>query len=428
MCITSHLESEYEQVRKDLTKKDDIYFSQFIEVSCALYRSWSKSLSITEYQVLGFLVGRTLSFKKKAETIAFRHFIEGVQHEGATICSGCGLKEKAIRAAIKGLAGKGYVEIHTFNDGNIEKLWRIYEVKVDKILEDNEMNMVTGAPKSRKNRGINPLLSGSTPPSSEEGPISRRLERRRNDSTSVESRQAALPTPKKGRKVPVAINCTAQELTVLIANRAKETQTKRISRAASLSTSRWTTQELQALLDKAKDRAVEEGFTANRIVVVAKALPLLHKRMLEAQVADPIDFFLWAYKNWSTVASANKRSAARRQRDEQKAVSAMSLAPNFNDLSYRFPYLLAFYNERQYIATEARKFVEEQRAKSEKLGRQYAEALVARKQLVRQQDMQREEEIRQQDQTVNRRLRTRPRIDLEDEDLPEYKEPVWGGR
>src|SRR5690606_25798598 len=176
-----------------------------------------------------------------------------------------------------------------------------------------------------------------------------------------------LPTPKRPRARKVADDCNQfadpADLVKHIATKAQERRAERVSRASTTPTKRWTTNEVQALLDKARERAEDAGYTTPRVVVTARALPTLHKRMLAAQTADPLAFFTWSWQHWGTIASANRRSKARQARETRTSSEAMSMAPNFNDLAYRLPYIVAFYNDREQAVKEERRHAEEKHAK-----------------------------------------------------------------
>ena len=43
----------------------------------------------------------------------------------------------------------------------------------------------------------------------------------------------------------------------------------------------------------------------------------------------------------------------------------MSLIPNFNDLAYRTPYILAFFNDRKFTQVQAKQATQEQRQQAE---------------------------------------------------------------
>lgn len=427
MQVVRHLQQQYKELRAALTEKDEQHFTSFIHVSSVMHRYWSKEFSASEMQVLMFVIGRTLTFKKRAETIAFRHFLEGLEQGGEEVCGPCGLKEKAIRAALKSLAGRGYLRIHAFFQGNVESLWRIYEVDVDRILEISPMK----SSRNQRESGTNyPLLPKGTPPYSQRGPISSNKES--STSTSVEVSAGLLPTPKRPRARKVADDCNQfadpADLVKHIATKAQERRAERVSRASTTPTKRWTTNEVQALLDKARERAEDAGYTTPRVVVTARALPTLHKRMLAAQIADPLAFFTWSLQHWGTIASANRRSKARQARETRTSSEAMSMAPNFNDLAYRLPYIVAFYNDREQAVKEERRHAEEKHAKVEDTRKATETVLKARKELVHRLDVEREEERRKSEAALSRRLRTRTRrtVDDLDEEKPRYVEPVWG--
>lgn len=431
MQVLKHEQREYRELKGRLTKPDKEHFTTFTYVSAAIHRYWSDVFTASELQVLMFIVGRTLSFSKKAETIAFRHFLEGVEQDGRPVCASCGLKEKAVRAALKSLVTRGYVHIHAFFEGNVESLWRIYEVDLDKLLELSSMALDKSSTQNSKNRARRPLLSKGTPPYSQRGPISNIKES--STSTSVEVSAGLLPTPKKARAGKIADECNQFEnpadLVKHLANKAQERRTARSTRASAMPTKRWSTLDLQALLDKARERAEAAGYSTPRVIVTARPLPTLHKRMLAAEINDPLAFFTWTLQHWGTIASANRRSKARQAKETRTASEAMSMAPNFNDLSYRFPYIVAFYNDREQTAVNERRQVQQKEQKVERVRQSSEEAIAARRKLARELDLKREEERRKESETTTRRLRSRSKARVSaDEERPVFVEPVWSGK
>lgn len=159
-----HPAQQYKELRAVLTEKGDQHFTSFIRVSSALHRYWSKELKANELQVLMFIVGRTLSYKKRAETIAFRHFTEGVTQFGKEVCAPCGLGTSTVRAALKSLAERGFIQIHAFFQGNVESLWRIYEVNVEQILEIVPMKSRTAQHEEDTKLVRSTPYQNSTPP------------------------------------------------------------------------------------------------------------------------------------------------------------------------------------------------------------------------------------------------------------------------
>ena len=432
MLVVKHEQKQYKELKGELTKPEEDHFSTFVHVSSAIHRYWSDVFSVSELQVLMFIVGRTLSFSKRAETIAFRHFLEGVEQGGRMVCAPCGLKEKAVRAALKTLVGRGYVRIHAFFQGNVESLWRIYEVNSAKLLELSSMSLGKSSAQTGKKQATRPLLSKGTPPSSQRGPISNIKES--STSTNVEVSAARLPTPKRARAKTIADECNQFEnpadLVKHLAAQAQERRANRSNRASAMPTKRWSSLDLQALLDKARERAEAAGYSTPRVVVTARPLPTLHKRMLAAEIADPLAFFTWTLQHWGTIASANRRSKARQAKETRAASEAMSMAPNFNDLSYRFPYIVAFYNDREQAVVEDRRQVQQQEQKVEKSRKATEVAINARREAARELDLKREEERRKESETAARRLRRRPKARVEDdsEERPVFVEPVWSGK
>lgn len=444
MKVTTHSKAEFSTALAHLTARNDLYFAEFVQVSSVLARFWSDFLTVSELSIIQFLVGRTLAFRKRAELISRSHFMEGVvSSDGLRICSGVGVAYSTLRIALEGLVQKEIVEVHAFTDGRKETIPRIYEVKTAKILEGRDteevLNMLRRAyktgvrgPESSENRcaeiqhtvcrnsaHLKEIHSISNTSSYEDVP---------SPSATGRKREFLVDPKKKTRSANVCAEApatTAKERAAQILGKARDKRAKRASNT-SVPTKRWDVPTLQALLDTARESA---NVQTARVVVTTKPIGVLHKRMKEAQVENVLDFFTWALRNWNTVANAHRRSTAKKaQTTKSAAQQEMKLVPNFNDLSYRFPYLLAFYNDRAY--TEKQQAAErEQAIANDRAQRQAATAASnARRANVRRLDEEREAARRKQDAEFERRRHVRRSLPDDDDDLPEYEAPVWGGQ
>lgn len=68
------------------------------------------SLTPAEFKVLMFIFDRTVGYKKHAESIPYRHFLDGVWSQGSLHSVGCGLGESTLKRALRGLVEKGVIE------------------------------------------------------------------------------------------------------------------------------------------------------------------------------------------------------------------------------------------------------------------------------------------------------------------------------
>lgn len=430
MAVIPHPVMTYAAVRKELTRKDDIHFADYIKLSVHLSRFSSEILTAAELQIVLFIMGRSLVWKKKAENIAFRHFLEGVFNGDIMVSAPCGLSKNTIRAAIQSLNDKGFLDQHAFIDKRHEEKWRFYELNVAKILSNRgdltaseefstspEPLPEIGRPPSQKlvdinNSNINNLSSYED--SASESPTSKRVVRHRESSMA--------------KRIEVDCNTDPRDLVKQIAGRAQATRSTRVSKNAGLvPKNKWTVVDLQALLDTAREEVESDGYRVPRLVVVAKNIGVLHRRMKEAGLQEVVPFFIWTLRNWGTVASANQRAKARQAKDTQASQSAMSLAPNFNDLAYRFPYILTLYNDREQIKENEQREARQQQAKVEQHRKQSEVAIQTRKEQARLKDLEREQQRSKDEQDIQRRVRRSPRP-LANDDLviPEYKERKWG--
>jgi hypothetical protein len=171
-------------------------------------------------------------------------------------------------------------------------------------------------------------------------------------------------------------------------------------------------------------------------MATSKGAGVLFKRMKEAEVKDTLEFFTWTFQNWGTVASANRRAKARQLKDTKAVQSEMSMIPNFNELAYRFPYILVFFNDRKFTQVREQEVKTQQKTAVQQRHAQQQEAIEKRREIVRAEDRRRHEEDRRDQEErverrsgIKRRTRTLEIADvLDDEPIPEYKEREWSGK
>lgn len=437
-------------VTRNLTKKDDMYFLAYVEVMSVLGKFWPERFTSIEFLVLSFLANRTLIFRKKAEVISRTHFMEGVESGAGVTCRGAGVGHMALMKALNSLSDQDYIHIHCFKVGQIESTPRLYELNCEALVAGYDLgeihSMLKRSRKSAKTvEDDDGFYDDLTPPDFRGGPPLKRgdiTELLHSSISSSNEEESAAPLPRKlpglrvgkNHKPPRAIDCTATSVPGKASERLEQMKevstTKRTTRLASvrtLPTRRWEVKDLQVLLDEARVRA---GVTIPRIMVSSRALGVLYKRMKEAEVTEPLEFFVWALKNWTTVANANRRAKAKQLKDTKASNSEMSMTPNFNDLSYRFPYILVFFNDRKFTEIQAVEQKQEQSRVFETKVNEQRVAIERRRQTVREQDLHRRETDQRAEQAfVERRRRARPVITQDDDEpLPEFKEREWEGR
>lgn len=440
-------------VCKTLTKKDDMYFLAYVEVMSVLGKFWEERFTSTEFLVLNFLVNRTLLFRKKAEVVTRKHFVDGVESGVGVTCRGVGVSENSLMKALSSLCDQDYIHIHCFKTRQIESTPRLYELNYDALVAGYDLgevqNMLKRSRKSSKVQYENDdFYSENTPPNFEGGGGSNLggiTELLHSSISSSNEEESAAPQPRKSpalrvgknHKAPttVAVDCTEPTNTSGTAReRLKEMKdvsttkrTTRLSRVRTLPERRWEIGDLQALLDEARVRA---GVSIPRVMVTSRGAGVLHKRMKEAEVKEPLEFFTWALKNWATVANANRRAKAKQLKDTKASNSEMAMIPNFNDLAYRFPYILVFFNDRKFTEVQAEEQKQEESKVFEETVERQRVAIERRRQSVRESDLRRREEDRRQEQEDRERMRRpRPVVDLDDDEpIPEYKEREWGDR
>lgn len=433
---------------KTLTTKDDAHFIAYIEVMSVLGKFWSARFTPSEFLVLSFLANRTLIFRKRAESITRKHFDDGVSSERGDTCTGCGVSEHARVRALNSLCSRNFINVHCFLEGKTETKPRIYELNYELLVEGHDLGEIRNMLKrsrtaTRDARIEDDFYAENTPRQSSGAPLDNRggitelLHSSKNTSINIEESAASQPNHpalKVGKKSSgCAINVTttkapltgnAQERVAQILESTTRVREARVATTRTLPARRWDMKELQALLDTAR---AEAGVSVPRVMATSKGAGVLFKRMKDAEVKDTLEFFTWAFKNWGTVANANRRSKATQMKNTKTVSTEMSMIPNFSELAYRFPYILVFFNERKYTQVQTQERAVEQKAQAGKVVDAQQQAIDLRRELAREQDLANRERERAAP-VVNRVRRTRPAVALGDDEIPEFKEREWVGK
>lgn len=425
MPTTFYDQSKYRSVRAELTRKSDDFFHQYIMVSSILVKHWTKFLSTPELLVMQFVLGRTLLFRKRAESISKSQMATGIPG----VCGPCGLSRNTIDKAVSALSERNYLILHAFKQDGREQNSRIYELNIARLLAEHDIEEVGNMASRLAKARTKPTPADGVPLPQRVGGLTIPTSVGINSTTNVVDSAVKLPTPRSGRR-KVAINCnsgmTPAQLAMNIAAQATAKRDARARGATSLSTKRWATADLQALLDKAAESVRETGYKVPRVVVVAKNIGVLHKRLVAAGITNALDFFTWALQNWNTISSANRRSKAKQQEETQKATSAAMLnVPNFNDLAFRAPYIIAFYNQREHEKDVERAAEDNKAAEVARTDAATKRLIAGQKEKARLLDLQREEERKMERLRPLKPIRrTRTRV-AETDDIPEFKESSW---
>lgn len=445
----NHLPRSRRRVIANLTSLDDSHMGDFVLCSVAIAKQGGGLLGPSAMSVMMFILGRTLAFRKKAEVITTQQFEKGVVgKDGVSISSGCGVSTSTTRRALKELSEVGFIRIHTFSDGHKEQHARAYEVLTDAIKATADLESAKNWFKRSGFYGQNYAEGGVKfePQTDETGKkvpflgcqiyhtitdndksLSNKILSNDNISqpTAATQEEELIPTPRKGRTPSkIAIDCKvpAKDIPSIVSAKHSTAINSRAAASRKVSTRRWTTPELQALLDKARANVQEAGAQVNRIVVVSKNIGVFHKRMLASEIPDALEFLEWVFKNWGKVANSNKRAKARQTKVNQRTESVMSLTPNFNDLAFRLPYIIALYNDSQSVELVEQQLKQEERELEEKKTATRKQVIDARRKAAEERDRAEASKIKRTTKRVTREV-TR---DIHEEDygdeLPEWKE------
>lgn len=459
MTIHKHECAHYKKIMAELTVRRRSYSRMYSNLSGLLIRWGTTHFTQNEMQVLFFILGRTLLFGKCAEKILRQHFIDGVTNEdGLLIAAGLSIRVATLKAVLKSFADKGYVNVHSFERNGIENVPRVYEInytvisrlfndfyctklqesveelrklddacrrRIEKALQAIEkpnkkiIKLDTVKRRKRPEIGGTPRMIGGV---SQVYPLSRELK----DITllrKVSSLPQRLPVDEEnGMGKKIADDCkNAQDIVSAIKEKHSTNRGARAAAARTITKKKWSMRELQALLDTASKEANSLGYPVPRIVATTKGTALFHKRLLDYGVSDGFDFIRWALVNWSAVASANFRA---KQKNPQKSSDAMLQTPNFNDLVFRCPYIIAFYNDAKNIDNLHEKQKADETQKQQIAKQSADEASAARRERAKQLDLQRERERKDREQLLRTTMRKgSDRIPISDDsELPSVAE------
>lgn len=417
--LISYNANEYNKQRASLVKKDPDMYIEFVRVSRCIARYWTAHLSGSALKTVLFLVGRTLSFGKRAEVIPRAAFVNGI----VDVCEGSGVSQRTLDAVMKELQEHNLVNVHAFAKGNVESLHRIYEINVEAFFEKVPEAMLRTWKKA-ENTAKQPPAKSALPPLQSLRDLSNTYRSNGDTNVSPPDRSApGLSSPRKPRpqsKVDVNIKRSAAEIAAGLQANSQATRDTRVATSRDPAGKPWSKQQLQALLDKAHATVRDEGYATQRIVAIDKGRKLLQQRMTDRGIKDALEFFEYVLRNWSTIAAAHSNATKRKRTEGQDLGRSIHRSPNFDDLYQRLPYIATIFLNDEFRTAEAQIERDREEEKKRQGAQERQEAQRTRRQIARQRDLEREEQRKREEQALASRVeRTRTSPRRVADDLPE---------
>lgn len=330
-----------------------------------LFRLDSAALALLLY-----LTNRTTRFCKVAEAIYAGTFDKPIEdpETGEEIACALNMADTTRERALKRLTESGYVKVYRCENRSLG-LPPIYEVDCAMILgypiKDEETDMplreaLSAGAKARAEariaakaeklagRGREISLSDREKQQAREGEkLSRNLREPTPQSAVTKPRDiqpreraTSLSASRGARAEP---RSTASEKLKQLQSAAIAKQTVRLASAAAKPAHQITKEELQALLDTAREQFASLGFP--RTVVTGKTLAVLRRRLKATPPDDLRKFIQQTMITWADFVARYNRMATKRAKDGDLSALQHPFGKYFNveDLAYRYPYLLKVY-------------------------------------------------------------------------------------
>lgn len=376
MAILTLSEKDYRALVRDKNRTyPEEYAGLHMAVTESLYSRHLGTLKTSEVYFLGYLANRTTRYGKLAQDIATPTFNKALYSEktGEQIAAPIGLARSTREIVIKSLEEKGFINVYRCSN-TLAFLAPLYEIRCETILGfpvyDQEKNVPIPFPKTRKAAEDARARYEREEKILEEGlPEIGRMCDRKSDTI----KHRALSTEKAtslstARVARVESGLTAKQLVEKdICNRVQSRAT-RVAASAAKPAHQITKLEMQALLDNGRERYQQTG--TPRALVTNKALSKLRARLKANPPDDFKQFLLHTMATWAGFVAQYDRIAAKRAKGGDPSALAHPFARHFNfeDLAYRYPYLLKVYQNASGPARQVA--VDEDKETIRKLQRQ----------------------------------------------------------
>ncbi len=374
-----------------------------------LVSRWAARVTSNQLAILMFVLDRTLYHDKMSETVVFDQFLHGMQRNDRDEMVFCGLNISlpTLLKQLKELAEGGFLHVVACKDatGRTEIKPRLYAINCKKLfnldIADEENPMILREPKQKQVA----------------------VEREFDTELVENTRVSALKTPRNARATPsrkppqvfegiysnhtvtkvtnigvasLADDCSGEEVLSIVAAQRQARLDIAHTRRNNRPTKPVNPLSKIAVQDAIDCTMARVHPTLPRVVVSEKPLGVLKKRIAEHKI-DFDAFITWAIEYWTITASGHERASRRRAGEESKHVhKPIPVAPDFNTLSYRFPYFAACF--RSHVHTAAAGLATTKEQELEQKVKKLERAVVAAKQDARG--------AQERERTIRRTIRT----------------------
>jgi len=351
MAIHVLSNANYARMRRWKETAHDEYYGVYNDVMRAVHDDYFLKLQLSPLKVFLFILGRTLRYKKVAQTIFMAQFMEGVHNaEQEQTTQGTGLSMTTVRSSLDALAKMGVVDVYRCAQES-KGAPTLYEINCKALLGFDIYDRKTGMPlhelqslRAKKNAENRDKLGGKGGSKSHYLPLPKNS-REENRFITTEEKAKALSAPRSARaeRGLVVKKKTARETVEQLQSTAKQTRATRVATAAAKPAYEITKLEMQALVNQGM--AMFHPDLPN-VVITNATFGILRKRLKVSAPPDFKDFLFYVISTWETfVATYDKQARKRALRGVEPARESKPFHRyfNFSDLAYRYPYLLTIY-------------------------------------------------------------------------------------
>lgn len=317
-------------------------------IMAAIAFKWAAILEPGATQILTWLVGRTLSLGRLADSIPYREFIEDVK-KGADEPKFCPLRMTmpTLKKHLGWLTGNGFLHVYSIRSmrNGSENSPRMFEINCKKLISE-------GVPPLKNLGGSSYIYTyiSFTDSFSFDGLAKANL-------LSPAFGAARVADPKTKQGVDVGGNVLAEpkkrraapdredSIAGVVASATKTSMARRAGRAAAAPVE-INCKNLQALIDVNMREYLP---MVPRVIVTQKPLSVFAKRIKAANI-DLAKFVTFMIREWSSIALQN-RAAFNRDLSKARKGTPLPLVPDFNSMAYRLPYFITAYGNSMVTGT-----------------------------------------------------------------------------
>jgi hypothetical protein len=308
-----------------------------------------------EYQVLQFILNRTLRFGKLSEFIQKSHFLEGVKSDVAWITAPAGVNSRDLYAAIARLIEIDFIHVTEVYRGN-RHVATVYTVDVSNILSSTERPDMLSKLKISKKQCDSLVPNGTTPP--DFCGTNWHLQNTINKKNNLKELSHAKRVTRQRVKSPDEIDCKAKVSDVIEAakNAAMKKRMEKVTRGGAASPKNIKLTDLNAVwadsLLRARGRCNVVGLSYKQFGIF--------KRVIKAHVVALSwkEFFDWAISQWSFMNASFKEKQQYRKlsgkgwnMSDETRILLGTENPDLFQVVTHFRLLLTAYADRNKVQT-----------------------------------------------------------------------------